>query len=765
MKRFHVLRNSAFLAFFVFSLVWVSASFAQANQTTPHLSEAALLSQLQQDSDNTVRISYHSETGRVRFVGAAPGKRIAQPASLTENAVPEAAARGFVNTYGSLFGITNPDDNLTLMKERLGENGRTAVRFQQTYQGIPVIGGELIVQLDKNQDVLAASGEILPDILIETSPTITDDTAAQIALEKIAKDYGLQQSELTITNPELWIYSPALMGGPGLPIDTLVWRMEVTGTNLLHIDEFVLIDAQLGVIALNFSQTHTAKNRSTYDANNGTTLPGTIVCNEANPTCSGGDAHEVAAHQFAGDTYDFYLSEHGRDSIDNAGMAMISTVHYGSGYANAFWSGSSAQMVYGDAAAYPLGDDVVAHELTHGVTDNESQLFYFYQSGAINESLSDVWGEFVDQYQATANDAGDTRWEMGEDITGLGAIRNMQDPTLFGDPDKMSSVNYYCDQAELSSGLGDNGGVHSNSGINNKAAYLMTDGGNFNGISVTALGYAKVADLYYEVQTSLLTSASDYGALYDALIQASINLGFSAAEQQAVKNALDAVEMNQFPAACAATEAPICSTGVPIDRFADNIESGSGNWTATSNVGSASYWFVPQTTSNIGLADPYATSGVGNIWGFNQDVTSDTALEMNSSVAIPANAFMHFNHSFGFESSTPSGSTKYDGGIVEYSTNGGSTWNNAGALFTHNGYNGTLEASNPLGAIAAFGADSGGYVSSRLDLSSLAGQNVRFRFRMGTDASVYDYGWFIDDVRIYTCGNFAYQLYLPLIVR
>ena len=662
----------------------------------------------------------------------------------------------------------NPDENLVVMKERVGEDGGTAVRFQQTYQDIPVIGGEIIVQMNSNQGILAASGEILPDIAIQASPTITAATAAQIALDKVAKNSGLQITELTTTDPELWIYSPALMGGPGLPINTLVWRLEVTGTDLLHINEFVLVDAQIGAIALNFSQTHTAKNRLTYDANNGTTLPGTLRCNETNPTCSGGDAHEVAAHQFAGDTYDFYLTQHSRDSIDNAGMAMISTVHYGSGFANAFWSGSSSQMVYGDAAAYPLGDDVVAHELTHGVTDNESQLFYYYQSGAINESFSDIWGEFVDQYQATGNDAGDTRWEMGEDITGLGAIRNMQNPTLFGHPDKMSSTNYYCNQTELNLGEGDNGGVHINSGINNKAAYLMTDGGTFNGITVTALGYAKVADLYYEAQTHLLTSASDYGNLYDALIQASYNLGFSAAERQEVQDALNAVEMNQFPAACAATEAPICTTGLPFTVFFDDIESGGGNWTATSNAGDLG-WYVPQTTSTIGFADPYATSGVGNIWGFSQGDpiggTSDTSLEMNSSVTLPANAYLHFNHAFGFESSTPSGTFRYDGGIVEYSTNGGSSWNNAGALFTHNGYNGTLEATNPLGAISAFSADSGGYMSSRLDLSSLSGQNVRFRFRIGTDDLVYDYGWFIDDVQIYSCAAFANQLYLPIVLK
>jgi len=720
----------------------------------PGPTDETLIGQLQQETDDKTRISYHAETGKVRFIGTSPDRPIAQPAVLAVSASPEEAARGFLATYGQLFGLTDPARELTVMRSKIVDRGRSFVRFQQVYQGLPVLGGELIVQLDADQDVVSANGEVLPDLVLDTTPAIEAETARQIALAAVAKDYGLSASELRASEPELWIYNPILLAAPSPRFSALVWRTEVTPLKLAPINELVLVDAQLGAIALHFNQIDTARDRRTYDANNTTTLPGTLRCDESNPTCSGGDSHEVAAHTYAGDTYDFYSAEHGRDSIDNAGMTLISTVHYDSGYANAFWNGS--QMVYGDAYGFPLADDVVAHELTHGVTDYESSLFYFYQSGAINESFSDVWGEFVDQEQATGNDAGDTRWAIGEDVSGLGALRNMQDPTLFGDPDKMTSTNYFCEQSQLGSPYGDNGGVHTNGGVGNKAAYLMVDGDSFNGYTVTGLGYAKVADLYYEVQTNLLTSAADYADLYDALIQACSNLGYSAGDCQEVEDAVDATEMNQQPTTCAATEAPICDSGSPTNLFFDDIESGSGNWTAGSNSGTI-YWFVPQTTETLGLPGPYATSGVGNIWGFDQGApiggTSDTFLAMNSDVTLPANAYMHFNHSFGFESTWPTGSTKYDGGILEYSTNGGSLWTDAGSLITHNGYNGTLYSGNPLGAISAFSADSRGYISSRLDLSSLAGQNVRFRFRIGTDSTVYDFGWFIDDVRIYTCAG------------
>ena len=738
-----------------------------AASSASQLSDVELLETLTRAHNGDLRISAHAETGKIRFIGASPDNLIRQPSRLPANASSEVAARSFLDSYGRLFGLEAGSADLQILKQEEMENSRSFVRFQQTHQGIPVVGGELIVQMGSQRNVLSVSGEILPDIELDTTPQIDKQAAIEIARTKVAKDYDLDPNSLVVKAPELWVFNQSIMGGPGMQFNALVWRTEVTPNVLSPIREFVLIDAHLGAVALTFNQIHTVKDRETYDAENTETLPGTLRCNESNPTCAGGDSHEVAAHTFAGDSYDFFMNEHGRDSIDNAGMTLISTVHYNSGYVNAFWSGT--QMVYGDGAAFPLADDVVGHELAHGVTNATSNLFYYYQSGAINESLSDVWGELIDLYQATSNDTGDTRWAMGEDATGLGAIRNMQDPTLFNHPDRIGSPNYYCVQTELSIGSGDNGGVHINSGVNNKAAYLMTDGGTFNGKTVTALGYAKVTDLYYETNTNLLTSASDYADFYDALIQASINLGFSAAEHQEVIDALDAVEMNQAPSVCPALEAPICPTGhTPFYAFWDNLENGGGNWTAANVTGSATlFWFVPQTSSTIGFAKPYATSGTGNIWGFAQGATvgtvSDSALAMTTSVTLPTNAYMHFNHSFGFETNS-AGTTAYDGGILEYSTNSGASWSNASALFDTNGYNGTLYVGNPLGAISAFAADSRGYMSSRLDLSSLSGQSVRFRFRMATDATAYDYGWFIDDVGIYNCidNNTIQKAYLPL---
>ncbi|HEX6034431.1 MAG TPA: M4 family metallopeptidase, partial [Anaerolineales bacterium] len=382
----------------------------------------------------------------------------------------------------------------------------------------------------------------------------------------------------------------------------------------------------------------------TYTANNGISLPGTFLCDQTKPSCTNNvNPHADAAHRYAMGTNTLYANQHGRDSIDNRGMAIISTVHFYSGYANAFWTG--AQMVYGDAYGFPLADDVVAHELTHGVTQYESNLFYYYQSGAINESFSDLWGEYYDQTNGKGNDDASVKWLMGEDVSGWGAIRSMSDPTWFGDPDKMSSGYYYEDD-------GDNGGVHSNSGINNKAAYLMVDGGSFNGKTVTALGWTKTAAIYYEANSKLLSSGADYSDLYYALQKACSNLvgqkGMTTANCVEVKDAVDAVEMNGQPAPNFNTDAPLCAAGTVLNVvFADDLENGTGKW-AFAN-GAYPRWQLDS------LYGPYAQSGNHSLYADDSPDTITDATARLTPLTIPPNAVLNFAHAYGFETGYYSG--------------------------------------------------------------------------------------------------------------
>jgi len=486
----------------------------------------------------------------------------------------------------------------------------------------------------------------------------------------------------------------------------------------------------------------------TYTSSNGTSLPGDLLCNELQPNCTNGsNPHGDAAHKYAIGTYNFYASQFNRDSLDNNGITIVSTVHYGYGYDNAEWNGE--QMVYGDKSDWPLADDVVAHEFTHGVTQYESNLFYYYQSGAINESFSDLWGEYYDQTNGLGTDTAAVKWKISEDIraSGTGAIRDMSNPPAFGDPDKMSSPNYY-------EGENDSGGVHYNSGVNNKAVFLMVDGGTFNGKTVTALGWDKTAAIYYEANTNLLSSGADYWDLYYALQQACTNLigqkGITAGNCAEVKDALDAVEMNLQRALSFNADAPYCDSGNPVTTvFSDDLESGTGNWTFSNGA-------YPRWQLDSPDFGPFAQSGLHSLYADDYpDVVTDATARLKSFV-VPGNAYLRFAQAYDFETGYNPGDPtlhNFDGGVLEYSLNNGSTWTDAGSLIDFNGYKGTLftGADNPLSGRSAFVGSSHGYISTRLSLWPLAGQTVSFRWRMGLDEAASYGGWWVDTVNVYTC--------------
>jgi bacillolysin len=385
-------RRSILLALIGLSLLLPGAAIAQDQApSAPPANEQELLGQL-----GDARVYRSDATGEVTMIGADKQDAIARPAGLSADASTEAAARAHLSEYDVLFGLSDQASQLRTEETSSAGTGRSLVRFQQVHDGVPVLGGEINVQVDDANNLLVANGEVLPGVSLDTEPAVSAEDARETALAKIAKDRGMNAGDLKATDPQLWIYDSTLLGAPGVRVPHLVWRTEVTpAEGILDIRELVLVDAKLGNVALNFDQIDTARNRNTHDANNTSALPGSLICDESNPCIDVGfDADVRAAHLYAGQTYDFYLNNHARDSIDNAGLTLVSTADYcpnasNCPYQNAFWNGT--QMVYGDGFA--AADDVVGHELTHGVTRNESHLFSYYQSGAINESLSDVWGE------------------------------------------------------------------------------------------------------------------------------------------------------------------------------------------------------------------------------------------------------------------------------------------------------------------------------------------------------------------------------------
>ena len=707
-------------------------------------------------------ITRSPRTRLATFVAAPAGRSIPAPNASAQTAQDRALS--FVSVYGNAFGLRGTQD-VALVRSERDELGIDHVRLRQVRAGIPVTGGELIVHLRGNQ-VLAANGKTLDAFEgVSLDPTVTSLDALGAARQFVTRAFNAPLARLS--EPRLEIFNQGILTGRAFPT-RLAWFVEARGEALR---QFIWIDARNRMVLMNFSQLTDAKNRTIYDGTNTrAALPGTLIRTEGQaPSGPSNTTDALNAYNFVGHAYDYFFTQHGRDSFDNLGTEIKSTVRYCDlnmelpcPYDNAFWDG--AQLAYG--AGFTVADDVVAHEFTHGVIEKTANLFYYMQSGALNESYADIFGETIDQTNGTSEPGG-SRWMVGEELPG-GAERHMLTPNLppYSDPGKMSDSQFRCDTDPIAE---DAGGVHTNSGVPNHAFALMVDGGGYNSFTISPLdgnqatSILKAAKIQYRALTQYLTSASDFLDNYNAIQQACTDLigtsGITAGNCVEVKKALDAVEMSSvWP--CSPTQAAppaLCSAGfAPQNVFYDSFETGLGNWTISGDGGT---WFRTSNPNNpLNLGNPtvvaYATHGVDSLWGYNQGSGApvQSFISRNANLTIPAGARLHFNHSYGFEDS---GGVFYDGGLAEYSTDGGTNWTPLTALNIGGAtYGGSIFASagNPLAGQPAFVGDSYGFTASQYNLASLAGQTqVRFRFGIGADDIIDDYGWFIDEFRVYTC--------------
>jgi Zn-dependent metalloprotease len=277
-------------------------------------------------------------------------------------------------------------------------------------------------------------------------------------------------------------------------------------------------------------------NRTIKDAKHREELPGETV--RAEGASVTGDASADTAYDWLGVTFEFYDKSYGRNSIDGAGLPMISTVHYGEKYDNAFWNGD--QMVYGDGDGTLFNDftrplDVTGHELTHGVTQYTAGLEYFGQSGALNESMSDVFGSLIKQYYKSQT-ADEADWLIGEGLLAAGvhgvALRSMKAPgTAYDDPQlgtdpQPAHMDHFVRTSR------DNGGVHINSGIPNHAFYLAA-------AEIGGHAWEKAGKVWYDTLTGgSLASDADFASFAAATAATATKLfGAGSAELTAVRNA------------------------------------------------------------------------------------------------------------------------------------------------------------------------------------------------------------------------------------
>jgi Zn-dependent metalloprotease len=296
-------------------------------------------------------------------------------------------------------------------------------------------------------------------------------------------------------------------------------------------------DLNMDVRSLTFVAPPEGEKRTVYDAGRDgqSALPGTKVRGEGDPP--GDDDAANQAFDGAGTTYDFFHEVLGRDSVDDRGLELVSSVHYGVQFENAFWNGG--QMVYGDGGGQLFEEgsltkalDVIGHELTHGVTQFTAGLEYSKQSGALNESMSDVFGSLVKQ-RSLGQTAEGADWLIGADTLhpSLGtALRSMKDPGTANQFDSQPGhMRDYVDLPDNNDPRNDNGGVHINSGIPNKAFHL----------AATALGghaWEKAGPIWYAALTGSLGPTSDFAAAAQATVEAAGHK-FSATEQNAVRSA------------------------------------------------------------------------------------------------------------------------------------------------------------------------------------------------------------------------------------
>ena len=510
-----------------------------------------------------VKVKVNSKSGTPAFLAgklSAPSKASAQEVLFE-----------YVNSHKSIFKLGNKkaEESFQILESTKEADGNTILRLQQEHNGVPVWGYTQVAHINKNGELTVISGEVAADLdkqgNLKSKKQISGKKAVGIATtalgltpqfektpkaEKVVfiKDGTAHNAYLVNLNfltPEPGNWNYFIDAASGDILHRYNDMHEVTGTNTSGTGKGVLGDSKTLNLTLSsgkyYMQDNTRGNGIfTYDMKNSTFLPqfflpGTLYSGTDNIFDSTYDQAVVDAHYFAGLTYDYYKNTHGRNSYDNKGAQIKSSVHFDQKYNNAFWNGS--QMVYGDGDGttfIPLsgGIDVVAHELTHAVTDTSSDLVYQNESGALNEAMSDIFGTLVEYYNGKNPD-----FEIGEDIytpgTAGDALRSMSDPAKYQDPDHYS-VRY--------TGTGDNGGVHINSGIINKAAYLLSEGGSHYGVSVTGIGQAKLGAIFYRMNTVYLTSSSNFSQARAAAVRAATDLyGASSQEVTSVNQAFNAV--------------------------------------------------------------------------------------------------------------------------------------------------------------------------------------------------------------------------------
>jgi bacillolysin len=779
-----------------------------SRRTAAPVTAKSTLDQLQARNSEQLQTLTSRQTGNFSFVRAQRGTVLVADDTA---ATPEARALAFLATHGALVGMNateraalgegrTPDaaSELRIIGSDVDKIGFTHVRLDQRYNGLPVFGAELIVHMN-NSGITAVNGNYIANIALKTVPSLSEGAAAEQALALLRK--AARNQDLLVKKVELAVYPLGLL--EGFPVQSrLAWAVELDGSEL---HEQVWIDAHSGALLNRIPLRHSALNRRVYSPQYNPSQPDLFVVHkEEDPVVPPPNPATPTANlfHFAGHTYNFFASAFGRDSYDGNGIMMRSVYLVNEICPNAYWNGQSTNY-----CPEIDSDDVVAHEWGHAYTQFTHDLIYSYQSGALNESYSDIWGEAVDLHNGVDFEGGANnsqprpqgqRWQVGEDVPvvnepALGILRNMWDPTEYANPDKVSSEFYHCDSSDA-------GGVHVNSGVPNHAFAMLVDGKTFNGTTVQGIGFVKAVQIYWRAGSVYQTRSSNFVDHEQALLASTDDLmgaplvQFSTssptgtpslevitpADKLQVQAAMQAVEMSA-PVPC--TFGPLLNPEAPplcngaSDLFLEDWETGDDGWTRTS-TGVFADWedssrhvrdfkhrsSLPggrQGSAVFAANPPIGEEGGGTCTPGNGDYSGQFTID-SPNIPIPAGAEkvqMAFDHYVATE-------VGYDGGQVEISRNGGAYQLVPQNRFTFNAPNSAFSGPPPVGnntnpnagEPAWTGTDTGSQAGSWgrtiVDLAGMGvvpGDTIRVRFTFSQDGCNGVLGWFVDNVRVFNC--------------
>lgn len=743
-------------------------------------------------SEAPLRIQTHTRTGQALYVS--PADRPAPPAALAGE-MPD--AWDLLHSCAAAFGIADPATDLILERAETDHLGFRHNTFQQMHGGVPVFSGVIKVHQDSEGRFVSANGRFhkIPR-QVDTLPRLTREQAIAAASAIMASPtVSVEGALLTIVDPG-WYGDPAV--GPHLAY-YIALADDVSGA----MDAF-FIDADTGGSLDRWSLICTALHRQIHDAQEGAVLPGVLVRSEGEPPV--GDEDLDRLYDYAGDLHGYLWRGFGRDSVDGQGLPIIASGHVGAiggGCPNASWS-----FIHGRAAfcTGTTSDDIVAHELAHGLTQATANLIYQNQPGQLNESFSDVFGELVDLFNGNAAFAGppqatpawptpsgyvgpglDTannargagctlpwtfpdgvRWLIGEDAVAFsGSLRDMWNPPCYSDPDFANSSFQTCDPL-------DQGGVHTGSGIPNHAFAMLCDGKTFNGRTLVGIGPIKAGAVWFRALTVYLTVASDFEDAYLAFNQAAADLVgtypldprtglpsadmFTTADAEQVVQALQAVEMNT-PGACGKWTPVLNSTAPPqcaqqFVVFADDFESGADGWAVENSGPPTPYDWVLVTNlpfDRPGTAFLGADPMLGDCQSIDESAVHaliSPVVTLPTDLVVPTLAFTHYVET----------EPRYDGGHVLLRVNGGPWQPIPPVAMYYNTVNTSLFAASqgstsPLAGQVAFTGVGGQWGTTLVDLGPLAGpgDSIQIRFELGKDGCFGYRGWYVDDVVVYGC--------------